>query len=155
MAFDTALVKKVFADLESRAATLGLFDKITGHEPKNPPGTGLSVAFWGGPVTPAGRASGLAATSLRFEVLARVFTGADAEPLDGIDPAVFGAAGALLAAYSGAFTLSGDVMAIDLLGAYGAPMAAVPGYLGYGDRFYRVMNVTVPVIADGVLGQAP
>ena len=132
----------------SAALTLGLFDKVQGHEPKNAPGHGLTAAVWAQEIRPI-QAGGLAATSGRVELATRVYTNMLREPQDAIDPAVLKAADALMAAYSGNFDLDiAGVRCVDLLGMYGDPLSARAGYLNQDGKLYRVMTVTVPVIVN-------
>lgn len=154
MAFDKAAVTAITAALESAAQKLGLFDRVNAHEPRNAPGTGLSLAIWMGPFTPLPRVSGLASTSVRAQFEARCYLSAEQRPLDGIDPTVTGAMAQFFSALSGGFTLSGQVMEVDLLGAYGTPLSGTAGYIEQDGKFFRVMNLIIPVIVDGTFGQA-
>lgn len=153
MAFDAAAVRALFAQLESHAQTLGLFQKVNGHEPKNAPGNGMSCAIWISDIEPLAAASGLAATSGRVGFTARVYLGADQEPLSGVDPEVTGAACQLMAAYSGDFDLGGLVRDVDLLGQHGAALSARAAYLEQDGRFFRVMEVTLPLIINDLWPQ--
>ncbi len=93
--------------------------------------------------------SGLAATQARVEFTVRIYSNMTQEPQDGIDPELLSATDALLNAYSGDFQLGAAVMAVDLLGAYGAPLAAQSGYVTVDQTMFRVMDITLPmVIAD-------
>jgi hypothetical protein len=88
--------------LVSHALASGLFETVNGHEPVNaPPGTGLTAGVWASRIDPI-RTSGLQATSLRVTFSVRVYSSADTEPLDAIDPNVLAAVCALMAAYSAA-----------------------------------------------------
>lgn len=137
----------------SHAQSLGVFERVNGHEPKNPPGYGLSAAYWVQRITPVAAASGLASTSVRLELGARLYSPADTTDPDLIDPNLVDAADLLMAAYSGDFTLGGLVEEVDLLGAYGDPMDAEAGYLEQGGATYRVMTITVPLIVDDLWTQ--
>ncbi len=142
-------IEGLFAAAESHAMTLGRFDRIGRHEPKNAPGSGLTVAIIGTRITGSEGASGLAATTARVEFTVRIYSNMTQEPQDAIDPDLLGATDLLLNAYSGDFQLGGAVMAIDLLGAYGEPLAAQSGYVTVDQTMYRVMDITLPmVIAD-------
>jgi len=152
MAFDfTALV----AAATSVAQSLGLFEKVNGHEPKNAPAHGLNAAVWVQDLSPI-QAGGLAATSGRVELSVRVYSNMLAEPQDGIDPRMLTAVAALIGAYTGNFEI-GDltgVRGIDLLGAYGEPLKAKAGYLNQDGKLYRVMTITLPVIVNDLWTQA-
>jgi len=139
----------------SKAQTLGLFEKVNGHEPKNPPGHGLSASVWVQDLSPI-QAGGLDATSGRVEISVRIYTNMLAEPQDGIDPRMLTAVAALIGAYTSDFEI-GDlagVRGIDLLGAYGTPLSAKAGYLNLDGKLYRVMTITLPVIVNDLWVQA-
>lgn len=141
--------------LASHALSSGWFDAVNSHEPKSAPNTaGLTAAVWVQNVGPASGASGLSVTTIRLEMLVRVYTSMTTDPPDMIDPAVVGAVDALLQAYSGDFTLGGLIRNVDLLGRHGRPLGARAGYLELDHVVFRVMDVTVPVIVNDVYDQA-
>jgi hypothetical protein len=135
------------------ALNLGLFEQVSGHEPKSSPGTGLSCAVWGDYLGPYAEQSGLAATTalLVFEV--RVFMPFLARPEDSIDPAVFGAVAILMGEYAGDFDLAGTVESVDLLGRSGRRLEAKAGYYRQDGAIYRSMGITLPVIVNDVWAQ--
>lgn len=141
--------------LLSHALASGLFADVNGHEPKAAPANGVYGALWVQEIGVAAGRSGLTATAIRVEYSFRIGTNMLAEPQDDIDPAVMVAAASLVLAYSGDFQLGGYADHVDLLGAYGAPLAARAGYLNQNSVLYRVMVVTVPVIIDDVFAQIP
>lgn len=155
MTFGKADFLAIRSALTSIAKTLGVFDKVGDHEPKNSPGTGLSCVVFGASIEPLGAASGLRATSGRVEFRARIYGLADKQPLRGVDPDVFGAACDLIAAWSADFELGGLIRNLDLLGQHGAPLGAEPGYLEQDGTFYRVMDLTVPCIVNDFWDQVP
>lgn len=139
----------------SHAGALGLFEQVNGHEPLNPPASGgLTCGVWVSDVTPV-RTSGLVQTSARVELSVRIYTTAVQEPMDAIDPAMVDATDQLLAAYIGDFTLGGTVRQVDIFGARGEPLRARPGYLTIDAATYRVMTITLPLIADDLWEQTP
>lgn len=139
----------------SHAGQLGLFEQVNGHEPVNPPASGgLACGVWVSDVVPV-RTSGLNRTSARVELSVRIYTNAVQEPMDAIDPAVVGATDALFTAYIGDFTLDDTVRQVDVFGAHGDPLRARPGYLPVADTTYRVMTITLPLIADDLWEQQP
>lgn len=139
----------------SHAGTLGLFEQVNGHEPVNPPSSGgLTCGVWVSDIVPV-RTSGLTQTTARVELSVRIYTSAVQEPLDAIDPAVVDATNALFAAYISDFTLGGTVRQVDVFGAHGAPLRARPGYLTVDGTTYRVMTITLPLIADDLWEQQP
>jgi hypothetical protein len=143
MSLNTAATLDAIA---SHAMATGRFDRVNTHEPKNAPGNGLSVAIWVDSITPT--QSGLAATTARVVYNVRVYTSMLSEPQDAIDPNLIEAADVLLEAYSGDFSLGGNVRNVDLLGASGPPLSAQAGYLSQDNKVYRVMTITLPLILN-------
>lgn len=154
MAFDAAAVQALFDAARTHAQTLGLFDRVNTHEPKNAPGRGLSASIWVQAIAPVGRASGTGAVSGRVELHIRVYASMLKEPQDSIDPEILSAISTLMGEYSGAFTLGGTVRNIDLLGMHGTPLSAQAGYLNQDGKFFRVMVLTVPVIINDMWTEA-
>ena len=144
----------IFAALGSHAQSTGLFDRVNGHEPRNPPGNGLTVAFWFAGLVPVPLASGLAATSARLTFTARVYAPALMEPQDAIDPTVLAAADALMIAYSGDFTLGALIRDVDLLGHSGLQLSAQPGWLDMGEAKFRTVDITIPMVISDAWTQA-
>lgn len=141
--------------LASHALASGHFDAVNAHEPKSAPdSSGLTAAAWVQDIAPASGASGLTVTTIRLEMLVRVYTSMTTDPPDMIDPAMVGAVDALLEAYSGDFTLGGLIRNVDLLGRHGRPLSARAGYLELDHVVLRVMDITVPVIVNNVYSQA-
>jgi hypothetical protein len=158
MTFSKAAVTAIHQALESAAEQLGLFARVNGHEPRNAPGSRLSLAIWMGPFTPMPKVSGLASTAVKAQFEARCYLPADQagqSALDGIDPEITGAMAQYFNALSGGFTLGGQVMEVDLLGSYGTPLSGTAGYIEQDGKFFRVMNLIIPIIIDETFGQAP
>lgn len=142
-------------DLANHALASGYFDRVNQHEPKNKPGRGLTCAMWIDRIEPARGMSGLTATSARVVFNVRVYTNMLQNPQDAIDPNVMIATDALMEAYSGDFTLSGDAAFIDLMGATpGHTLEAQSGYINIDNMVYRVMTISVPVIVNDAWPQA-
>lgn len=150
MSLDTAAILDA---LISHAMSLGRFDRVAGHEPMNAPGHGLTAAVWADSITPMAVASGLAATSARVVFNVRIYGSADATPADAVDPGMLGAVDALMAAYSGDFSLGGLVRNVDLLGHGGVGLSAQAGYLQQDSKVFRVMTLVVPMIVNDVWTQ--
>lgn len=147
-------VPLIYDAVKSHAMSLGIFESVNTHEPKSAPSlAGITASVILGPTTPL-RSSGLSVTSARLEFLVRMQSSMLAEPQDDIDPNLLAAMSTLFVAYSGAFTLSGLVRCIDLLGQAGAGLSAVPGYLNQDGKLYRVIDVTLPLLVDNVWTQA-
>lgn len=139
--------------VQDHALASGYFDAVNGHEPKSAPQNGLTAAVWVEQIGPARGGSGLAATSSRLALNVRLYTPMVQQPEDAIDPDLMTALDALLAAYSGDFTLGGIVREVDLLGAYGDPLSARAGYLTTSGAEYRVMTITLPLIVNDLWEQ--
>lgn len=152
MTFDAAAVTALFAAVESHALTLGLFERVNIHEPKNAPGNGLSCAIWVDSIKHA-RSSGLASTSGVVIFQGRIMSNMLAEPQDGIDPQILSAVCVLMAEYSGSFTLGGTVRGVDLLGAEGESLSAKAGYLNMDSRLFRAMELTLPIVINDLWTQ--
>jgi len=142
--------------IASHAMTLGVFDRVNQHEPKNKPGRGLTCAIWIDRIEPARGRSGLAATDARVTFNVRVYTNMLQNPQDAIDPQVMNAVDLLFEAYSGDFQLGDDTRWIDLLGAtQGHELMSQSGYINIDNVVMRVMTLTVPVIVENAWTQAP
>lgn len=143
----------MFNAVETHALTSGLFETVTGHEAKSPPGHGLHYEVWAGDITPVS-ASGLDTTTVRIVIMGRVKIDMLREPLDLIETDILYAVDRLMAAYSGQFQLAlSNVRNIDLLGQHGLPLSARPGYLNQNNRMFRVADITIPIIVNDVWGQ--
>lgn len=152
MTFNAAAVTALFAALRSHAAETGLFEQVPQHEPKSAPGGGLSCAIWAASIEPI-QSSGLDQTSGKVVFNVRIYSNMLTEPQDAIDPEILTAVCALMADYSGAFTLGGTVREIDLLGEFGDSLSAKAGYLNHDNRLFRVMDIVLPVIINDLFGQ--
>lgn len=142
--------------LASHAMTLGVFDRVNQHEPKNKPGRGLTAAVWIDRIEPARGRSGLAATTARVVFNVRVYTNMLQNPQDAIDPSVMEAVDLLFEAYTGDFTLGGTIEEIDVLGmTQGHPLFSQSGYINIDNMVYRVMTIAVPCIVSDAWTQAP
>jgi hypothetical protein len=137
----------------SHAMRLGLFERVNTSEPKNAPGNGLTAAVWLQSVAPVALASGLAATAARVEFTLRMFSNMLQEPQDAIDPEMLAAVDVLMTAYSSDFDLGGTIRNVDLLGAHGAGLSALAGYLNVDNKMFRVVDLTLPLIVNDVWEQ--
>lgn len=141
-------VTGILASIESHAETLGLFERINTAEPKSAPGKGLSCAIWADQIGPDVGGSGLAIVAVRMTFMVRIFKPMLALPYGDIDKDVLMAVDALMAAYSGAFTLEGKVKAVDLLGQGGTPLSARAGYVTIDKQMFRTMDITLPLLTN-------
>lgn len=140
----------------AHAASGGWFDTVTGYEPKNAPGKGLSAAVWVDALRPLATRSGLAATAALLVLNVRAYASMTAEPQGSIDPNLLAAVDDLISAYSGDFTLDDLVAEVDLLGNYhpnGLNVKA--GYLDISGQIHRALTIEVPLVLNDVWVQAP
>lgn len=147
--------RAIFAAATSHAQALGKFDKVTGHEPKSAPSSGITCSFWVEALRPIPGRSGLASTSALLVLSARVQSSMLSEPADDIDPRIIGGADALMLAYSGDFDLGGAVANVDLLGAFWPNgLWARAGYLNQDGKLFRVMVVEIPLVINDAWAQS-
>lgn len=154
MSFDQAAVLNLFSNVTSNLLRLGVFETVNTHEPKSAPGTGVRASVWVQSITPAGRGSGLQATSGVVLLSIRIYSSFLQQPLDDIDPNILTAVMTVMNQYSGEFTFGDTVRDIDLLGMYGVSMNAQAGYVNIDGKMYRVMTVSLPVIVNDLYEQA-
>lgn len=141
LSFNAAAVNALFSAVVSQAQTLGIFENVGQHEPKNAPGPRLHCAIWVDSIKPA--PSGLASVSGEVTFHLRIYSPMLAEPQDGIDPEILSATCALMAAYAGAFTLGGTVRNVDVM-----QCSAQAGYINQDSRLFRAMVVALPIIIN-------
>lgn len=135
--------------LASHAKSLGVFDRTLKHEPKNKPGRGLTCAFWLNRIEPARGRSGLRSTSVRVEMIGRIYLNMLQEPQDQLDTDMMNAADKLFLAYSGDFDLGSDERFIDLLGiTQRDPLKCESGYINIDNMVYRVFTFVIPVVVN-------
>jgi len=145
----------IFAAMLSHGQSLGLFERVKGHEPKNAPGNGLSLAIWTKEIEPAVGSSGLNSTTGLITFSAMALYPAFVEPQEEMEQALLSAVDELIRAYSGDFTLGGMVRNVDLLNEHGAPLGALFGYTLIDNTWYRQGTVTVPVVINDLWTEAP
>lgn len=143
--------------LETYLAKTGLFGKINRYEPKSAPGRGLTVGFWPQSIAPV-RTSGLQTTSVLAVYVIRIYMPLISEPYDTIDIEALRAADVLMDSMSGDFELrvaDGEslIRAIDLLGSHGPPLGLMAGYVEVDAKYYRTLDITVPMIINDVWQQ--
>ncbi len=147
-------VKGLFDSLVSHVLTLGQYDRVSSHEPKNAPGNGLTAAVFFNSTAGVPDGSGLAATTARVEFVVRSYSNMLQEPQDEIDPNVLIAVDALMTAYSGDFSLGGTIRNVDLLGQAGPGLRSQAGYQTIDKTMFRVVDVFVPLIVNDAWVQA-
>lgn len=140
--------------LVSHAGRTGRFSSVNAHEPLNAPGTGIACAVWPENIVPV-RSSGLDSTTVRLLANVRLYSSAESEPLDAIDPDLISAADELCAAYVGDFTLDGLVRQVDVRGIHGQPLEIRAGYIAQDGLTLRVLTITVPLIVNDLWEEMP
>lgn len=148
-------VRAILNAMTSHAMTLGQFDRVAGHEPKNAPGSGLWAAMFLGDGEAVGEVSGLDKASGRVEVQIRITQNMLTEPMDDIDPKIAGAIDALMTVYCADFTLGGLVRNVDVFGQTGPALGWRAGYLEQDHKMYRAFDVTVPMIVNDLWELSP
>jgi hypothetical protein len=144
----------ILARIVSHAQTLGVFERVNQHEPKNSPGTGITCAIWAQAIGPYPAGSSIVSTTGRIVFNVRLYTSMLMEPQDAIDPGLVTACDLLMTAYSGDFELGGTVKNIDLLGESGTPLSATAGYINIDNKNYRVITILLPLIVNDIWAQA-
>lgn len=151
MAFDfQALIDAVASD----ALVTGVFDAVNTHEPKVPPGNGMTCSIWAANIHPV-TSSGLNVVSMLVELTARIQTPTIQQDPNQIDPLIMQAVGTLMIEFGGGFTLGGIVREVDLIGQHSSGLSAKPGYVTQNGTVYRVMDVSVPIIVNDLYTEVP
>lgn len=148
-------VAGITASVQSHAQKLGLFETVDLHEPKSKPASGLTCAIWADGIRPQPAASGLDQTTVLVVMTVRLYTPMLSQPYDAIDSDMMAALDALMAAYSGDFTLGGQIRDVDLLGESGIALSAKAGYIEQDRTIYRIYDITVPLIVNDLWVQSP
>ena len=146
-------VTGIVTAVQDQLLTTGLFESVNLHEPKSAPSNGVTAAVWADRVEPLPRASGLNSTTGYVVLMVRLYTPMLQQPYDGIDPRMVSAVDTLMTKYSGAFTLTGKVRNVDLLGEFGTALSARAGYLDQDRKMYRVMDITLPLVVNDLWSQ--
>ena len=154
--FNGAAVADLMAAVRSVPAALGPYrSSVLFHEPKAAPTALPTIALWAGPIEPIGGVSGLSEVSGRVTVMGRIYAANAMSIDDKAEELLLKLTSDLLGAFAGAFTLGGSVMCMDLLGAYGQKLSAVPAYLAHDSSFFRVSECTFPIIVDPLWTETP
>lgn len=138
----------------SHALATGCFEAVNQYESKQSPGNGITAAVWVDRITPI-RTSGLANTTVKIDLVLRLYSSTYMEPYDDIDPNLTRALDILMRAYCGDFEVAGHVRHIDIFGAYGSPLESRSGFMNLDGKEFRVFTIRVPLICDDLWAQAP
>ena len=154
--FDQEAIVALMAAVKTIPAKTGSWrSNVQFHEPIAAPTALPALALWIGPIEPIGAVSGLAEASGRVTVMGRIYVANAQVADDKIEQQVLTLMSALLGAFAGAFTLGGEAMCVDLLGAYGQKLTATPAFIPHDGATYRGAEVTVPIIIDPLWTEAP
>lgn len=150
MAFNADSVTTVYDQLVSHAQALGVFDAgVNPAEPWSTPGDGVWCAFTAPAIVALPGQSGLVAVTGRLDFKVIIGCSALMKPPGRADKLVLSAACSLLAAYSGAFTLSGNVRDLDPLS-----ISAQPRYLTMEGHTFRIYEINLPVVVNDLWTEA-
>lgn len=138
----------------THAMSIGYFDSVNRFETKKSPSNGIHASMWVADIRPI-KTSGLSTTSVRLEIVVRLYANSAYEPYEDIDANLTCALDALLGAYCGDFELGGLIRHVDIFGAYGGGLTARTGYINQDGREFRVFSVQCPLICDDLWDQAP
>lgn len=147
-------IQGILDTISSHAMSTGYFETVNQYESKQSPGNGISAAVWVDRLYPI-RSSGLATTSIRLDLLLRMYSSTYIQPYDDIDPNLTKALDTLMRAYCGDFEVGGQVRQIDIFGAYGASLESRSGYMNLDGKEFRVFTIRVPLICDDLWDQSP
>lgn len=128
------------------------FEIVLPHEPRKPPVAGFSIGAWLNTMDPIPRRSGLAATSLRVELMARIYLPMSGRP-EAIDTETARRVDLIFRALHDDITITPADHEIDWLGAYGEPVRARSGWLTIENALIRVMDIYVPFIVNDAYAQ--
>ena len=149
-------VINIFDQIVTFVDYTGQFDSVNTHQPLSaPPNNGLIAGIWIQELSSNPLTSGLNKTSARIEFNIRIYNTLDPSWPDTVDYEMLTALDSLMTSFHGGFTLSGYVMEVDLLGAYGKALRSVTGYQDIGGVMYRVITITLPLIIDNLWPQVP
>lgn len=138
------IMEAVISDLQ----IIGVFDRVQGHEPKSPPGKGVTASVWLDSIMPTPADSGLATVSIRLTFQVRLYVNMQRQPYDAIETDLLDAASQTMASYSGDFQLNGMIRNVDLLGEHGNALSAQAGYIEQDGKMFRVVTITLPLIIN-------
>jgi len=147
--FTPAQAAALFADIQSMAQELGIFQAVDTHEPENAPGNRLYCSINLGSARPV-TSSGLNSVSGQVTLTVRVWSSAIQKPLDNIDPELLAAACSLMGAFAGGFTLNESVRNIDLFG-----MSAQPAWVDFEGKPFRVIEIALPLVINDLWTETP
>jgi hypothetical protein len=151
----TLQTDQILAAVRDHAKTLGVFDSVSGHEIKVPPGTGVHCEIIGGSFDLTPTRSGLASTSVKLTFRVRLRTSWNQKPAEDVDARLLKTLDPLMTSYIAGFTLGGLVVAVDILGdAGGQPIVGQFGYTDQGGQPFRTVEFGLPILVDDLWTEA-
>lgn len=145
--------KPLFDAARTTALKLGVFAKVNGHEPKNPPGQGMTLSMWLDELRPI-PTSGLASTSAVLVLGARIQTPMIQEAQDAVEIGVAATAVALVGGLHADLRAGGLLRTIDVFGGEsGIRLEGKAGYLTHDQKEYRVFTLRIPMVVNDVWAQ--
>jgi len=142
-------VRPILDAIIGHGKAVGRLDVVTGHEPKSAPQGKLSAAVWLQSMDPV-PSSGLAQSSARFVVQARIYASMTSTPQDAIDPDMTNAAVAWVGRLTNDLDLGGAARSVDLRAIHGVGLGFQAGYIEQDGKLFRVYTLTVPVLVNDV-----
>lgn len=142
----------ILAAVESHCLASGYVQRFQAAEVTDNPATGVTVGVMLTSLTSLGARSGLSSSSVRVELGVRLYLPAASRQPEQTETQIVAAVAALMGSFTGDFDLGGTRL-VDLLGAYGAPLASTAGWTRIADQLYRVHTITLPVIVDDLWDQ--
>lgn len=146
-------VSRIMNALASYLGQLGAFERILLHEPKTAVTSDLSAAIWFQTISPIAELSSLSKTSMRVELVIRLFQNMLSEPQDMIDPEIARVVNLIFNAFHGGFTLDGLITQIDVLPTFGPPLRSESGYIQQDKQLQRAVSIYVPCIIANAFNQ--
>lgn len=146
--FTPAQAAALFADIQSMAQELGIFQAVDTHEPENAPGNRLYCSINLGSARPV-TSSGLNSVSGQVTLTVRVWSSAIQKPLDNIDPELLAAACSLMGQFSSGFSIGGTVRNIDLFA-----MVAQPAYVDFDGKSFKIIEISLPIVINDLFAES-
>jgi hypothetical protein len=144
-------IKTALVNLTSAMQALGIFDKVQGVEPKQPPGNGVTAAIYLNSVGPAAKVSGLDRASALYVFTLRLYSNMLKEPAEDIDPNLVACIDGVFDALAGDLDLGASVRNIDYFGECGTPLSAKAGYVDVSGTMFRCIDITIPLIVNDTM----
>lgn len=148
-------VDPIFDAVVSEIQRSGYFSRVNKYEPKRKPAGGLTAAVWVQSISPVPAVSGLATTAAVLVFIIRIFSNMLKEPQDEIEPRMLKATANIMRRFHDNydFDLPDIIRNVDLLGASGAALGAIAGYIDQDHTHFRIYDIQLPVIVHDAFPQ--